>query len=927
MNQSPLAIALALAFSAMAPLAGCDKLSSMSEQEHVQRAKDFEDRGNLRSGIIELKNALQKNPNSVEARQLLGQIYLRARQGAEAEKELSRAQQLGANREALQPPIGEALLLMGEYKRVLDEIQVGDQTSPTNRARILQVRGNALLKLGKVKEGCELFQQSRAADATVPQTYWGLAQCAVADHDMAQARVWLNEADKLPSEQARTRMFIGDWEQLNHNPKGALAAYTSVLKIEPNNLEALQNRAVLNLKAGQINSALANIEQVEKIVPNTAPAYYLRALFNFQQQKYVATRDALQEVFKTAPGHLPSSLLAGATAFELGSYEQAEKYLQRYLSRYPHQAYATRILAATQVKQNHPSKALETLAPLLVPDSRDVQAMIIAGEARQSMQDSVKAAEWFARAATIDPKNASLQVQMGLNHLSAGDIPNGLSNLESAAALDPKQPEADNILALAYLEQKQYDKALSAIEAMDRKLPGNPAVQVLRGQAYAGKSDFVRARESFEKAHQLDPGFFPAVASLAQLDIRDKNFSAARQRLENVRSKDKNQLQANLALAQMDMLEKNTPAAISKLEKATLDYPSALEPRQQLVALYLESQQFQKALTVATEAWQTNPDNPIALDLLGTAQLGAGQKGNALTSATRLVEKMPHAAAAYLKLAQVNLSLNNPDAARSALNQALHLQPDFPLAQETLVNLEIQVGHTAEALRLARQMQTQHPRDDNGFLLEGRAHIAAKKPAEAAQAFTRALALDRKNTTLIQWHGAAYSRDRATTVDQPLIEWLKVRPADFAVRAYLAQHYMNTGRMREAIAQYETILQYQVNNALALNNLAALYQQQKDPRALATAEKAYKFSPKNAATQDTLGWILVDQGKAERGLSLIKAALAQQPEISTLRYHYAVALLRTGAKNEARAELMQTLKQMPTFPEAPLAKALLDSLN
>ncbi len=923
MSQSPLAIALALAFSTLAPLSGCDKMSPISEQEHVQRAKDFEDRGNLKGGIIELKNALQKNPNSVEARQLLGQIYLRAGQGAEAEKELTRAQQLGANREALQAPIGESLLLMGEYKRLLDEIQVGDQTSATNRARILQLRGNALLKLGKVKEGCELFQQSRTVNATVPQTYWGLAQCAVADHDMAQARSWLDEAIKLPSEQARTHLFIGDWEQLNDNPKAALAAYSSVLKIEPDNLEALENRVTLNLKSGQIKAAQADTEQVERLFPKTPPALYLRALLFFQQQNYPATRNALQGVLQAMPNHLPSILLAGATAFELGSYEQAESHLRRYLTRYPGQAYASRILAATQIKQNQPDKALETLIPLLSPNSRDVQALILAGEARRSMHDPARASEWFARAAAIDPKNAALHIQMGLNHISSLNFPQGLSELDAAAAMAPDRHEADNLLALAYLEQHQYDKALTAIQAMDRKLPGNPAVRVLLGQAYAGKKDYARARKSFEEALAIDPDLFPAIASLARLDVLDNKTDVARKRFERVLSKDKNHLQALLAMSQLAILDKDNQAALGWLEKAATAHPQALEPRQQLIPLYFETHDYQKALNAANEALTTNPDSLVALDLLGTAQFAAGQKENAFVSATKLVAKMPRAPAAYMKLAQVQLSLGKLDAARKTLNKALTIQPDSPPVQEALANLETQTGHSEESLRIARQMQTAQPKSATGFLLEGNIQLSTKKPAEAVQAFSQAFALDHKNTSLINLHQATYQAGNTSQADNQLMQWLKAHPADFPVRAYLAQHYMNTGRIREAIGQYETILQYAPNNVLTLNNLAALYQQQKDTRALTTAEKAYKRSPKDAVTQDTLGWILVEQGQLKRGLALLQQATVGVPTSATIRYHYAFALVRAGEPTQARTILRELLAHTPKFPESEQAKALL----
>ena len=62
-----------------------------------------------------------------------------------------------------------------------------------------------------------------------------------------------------------------------------------------------------------------------------------------------------------------------------------------------------------------------------------------------------------------------------------------------------------------------------------------------------------------------------------------------------------------------------------------------------------------------------------------------------------------------------------------------------------------------------------------------------------------------------------------------------------------------------------------------LNNLAYLLQQEKDPRALEIAERSYKLKPGTATTSDTLGWILVEQGKTNRGLELRRRLGSDDP--------------------------------------------------
>jgi putative PEP-CTERM system TPR-repeat lipoprotein len=923
MKQHTLALALALAASVA--LYGCDRVAGLTEQEHIQRAKDFEDKGQLKGSIVELKNAIQKNPDSPQARLLLGQVYLKVGMGAEAEKELDRAHKLGVSPESIKAQLGEALLLMGEYQRVLDEIQPGTQTSQANRARIFQLRADALLRLGKLQEACDLFQQSLDTDRNNPPTYWGLSQCAVAQRDMAAARQWLDRALELKDRQAKTWLLIGNWEQINKNPSGALAAYDSALKLEPNHLEALENRAVLNITQGQSEAAGRDIEQLRKLVPNSLQVNYLQALYSFHQQHYPEARDALQEVFKRTSDHMPSVLLAGTTAYALGAYQQAETHLQRFLARFPGHAYARRMMAATQIKLDKADRALETLAPLLAGDAPDIQTLTLASDAYRARNEHTRAAALMQRAALADPGNASIQTQLGLAHLNTGNTTLAITELETAAALDTGHYKADSLLAQTYLNRREYDKALAAIATLEKKLPGSAVPHNLRGLAYLGKRDAALARKSFEQALAVDPAYFPAAASLAQLDLRDRKPDAARERFERILQTDKNNLQAMMALAELAAGQKQEQKAVEWLEKAIKLHPRALPPHAALAGHHLSKKAFQKALAVAHAAVNANPDSPEALTLLGKTQQAAGDHTGAIATFHRLTQKAGQSADAFLQLALAQIGDKQLGPARASLQKALQLKADHVPSQETLIRLEMTENKPDAALQIARQMQTQQPGSPLGYDREGDLQLAQNHIPQAARAYQQALDKGAGSAGLVKWF-------RAQVIDNPLVaeqrlnDWLKQHPRDNAVRAYAAEYAMRKGRNKEAIAHYEAINQQAPDKVLLLNNLANLYQLENDRRALATAEQALRLAPGSPVVQDTLGWILVQQGQAPRGLEWLKKALAQAPRHAAIRYHHAAALAQAGNKAQARKELEKLLADTPQFSEAESAKALLKRL-
>ena len=122
-------------------------------------------------------------------------------------------------------------------------------------------------------------------------------------------------------------------------------------------------------------------------------------------------------------------------------------------------------------------------------------------------------------------------------------------------------------------------------------------------------------------------------------------------------------------------------------------------------------------------------------------------------------------------------------------------------------------------------------------------------------------------------------------------------------------------------------MQKQPDNAAILNNLALVYQQLKDTRALGTAERAYKLKPDNGAIADTLGWLLVEQGNIALGIELLQKAAAAAPDAPEIRYHLAQGWLKAGDKLKARNELERLVSANAKFPQHAEALATLKQLG
>jgi putative PEP-CTERM system TPR-repeat lipoprotein len=612
--------------------------------------------------------------------------------------------------------------------------------------------------------------------------------------------------------------------------------------------------------------------------------------------------------------------------YSLGSMPQAEQYLKKYLEHDPDNLYARKLLVSTLLKSHQTQYAIDVLSPALKDAQPDPQLFALAGEAYMQAGDFSKATDYYAKASALAPKEAELHTALGLSKLALGENDRAVTELETAANLDIKSPKADVLLVLTHLRLKEYDKALTAAKSIEKELPDDPLGYNLKGAAYLGKKDAAAARASFEKALSIQPTNFPAVVNLVQLDLQEKKPDVAKKRLENLLDKDKKSIQAMTALAGLAQLQGQTKEATTWLERASDENPDVLQPAMMLAAHYLRIGEKQKGLTLAKKLQGSNPDNPEVLAILAQAQFDNGDKPAALDTYNKLAANKPDSALVQFNIASVHMAMQNQSAASDALKKALALRPEYLDAQLALARLEIGKENYEQALAIARQIQNQRAKSLIGYALEGDVLMAQKKPALAVKAYEQAFTIKKSGSLMVMIHASLRQAGKNKEADSRIIQWLKEHPADISTRMYLAGSYLEGKEKKAAIEQYQAVLQLDPKYVPALNNLALLYQQENDPRALESAEKANQLLPDTPAILDTLGYILVEQGNTTRGLPILQKATSLAPDAADIRYHLALGFVKSGDKEKARKELEQLLATQKTFSNIDEARTLLKQL-
>lgn len=899
-------------------LFGCGKAPSAAE--YMQQAKALHANRDHQSAIVLLKNALSTAPDDSNVRLLLGTLYNETGEYTFAEVELRRAQLAHADPFAVAAGLARSWLGRGEYKKLLDELELLQKQHPELTPEILTLQGDARVGAGR-QDAKSSYSAALKKDPNFIPAQLGLARIVSGEGRIEEALHAVNAMLEQAPQSTDVWLFKGDLQRSRLALEDAEKSYRRALDSRPNDVQSRLRLVDLYIGTNKLDAARTEIAEVRKSEPQNLMAVYQQASLYLTEKKYTEARDAIQQVRKLAPDHLPSLRLAGAAAYFTGSSAQAERDLSTYLGHFPNDVPARKLLAANSLRTGQPDKALELMNPLLAAGN-DAQVFAIAGEAALRTNQFAQAAEYLKKSAALAPQDARVRTQLGISRLATGDAGSGMADLASASALSSDLTRADLILALALLERKEYDKALSVIAALEKKKPANAVVFNLRAHALLAQGNAVQARKSLEKALELQPDYFLAANNLAALDVGDQKFEAARRRLLAFLEKNPTSVSAMLSLADIADLARDDKDRLEWLEKAAAVSPATLRPHLLLTRHYLQREDFRAAMATARRAQLANPQSAEALSLLAKTQLAAGEKADAVASYYSLVKLTPHAAAAHYGLASALAESRNIAAAQASLAKALELQPGYLDAEVAMATLEANAGRYAEALKLAQRIRSRSPKSPVGAALEGDVRMSQKDFAGAARAYDAALEVSKSSVLFINAYGALVRAGKTKEADAKAVDWLNSYPADNASRMYLADAAMAAGKNQVAIGHYQTVIERDPANAIAFNNLAWLYQQENDPRALPAAEQALKLRPGDAKILDTLGWILVQQGDTARGIDLMQRALAVAPKSTTLRYHLAVGYAKSGDKPKARAMLDALIAAEEAFPQRKDAVAL-----
>ncbi len=763
----------------------------------------------------------------------------------------------------------------------------------------------------------------------------GMVRVALARADLETAQGFATEALELAPGSAEAWFLSGELARVQAEFGDALSAYSRALELNPGHMRARNSRASVLLELERPDEALVDLDFILARVPQDAQAAYLKAMAEARAGDRAAARLAIEQASQSLmqlstermQREPASVLLAGVVAQSAGSLDQARQYLKRYVKMRPRHVGSRKLLGRVQLDLGLGGEAVETLYPALKLAPDDPELLALTGSALLMQHDFREAAGMFERAIELLPEDAGTREQLAVGQLGTGQNELALASLEKIVAENPSQHRAAVLLTMLYSRTGRAEEAMATANQLLERWPREPTYLNLRGSLYMSAGDFASARADFETAEDIASHYVPAQLNLAKISVMEGDLDAAVERYQRVLDVNPRETIALRSLARVAVARGDINKAIAYTEEVRAIGSGNVGVSVDLVALYLEAGEYQTARDLGLRLVADYPESSEAIEVLALVEMAMENTSSAREVLRRVARFNNLPIPRLLRIAQLQLSIEDYRGAERTLEKAREQDPESTSAITSLVRLDLLLGREERALQRAQEVMDARPGDTLGWTLTGDVLVAMEQYLRALGYYQTAQSLVPDSLVMVKeanaWRDAGFPAVATWSLEQ----WMREYPQDLLVYRSLAAAYLRDGSLEQALSAHEALLESFPSDVGVLNNLAWIYNERGDARALELAQQAYSLSPEDPVVLDTLGWVLVKRGDSRRAITFLRQAQSRAAKDPQIRYHLAVALSELGRDSEARNLLQALLADGAPFPDRAAAQALMGELG
>lgn len=467
-----------------------------SEYLNASLAELYAKTGRIRDAVLEAQDIIKRDPKNVEARRLLGRIYLRSlgdmQSGKQSQNILKLAIEQYESIVQLVPDSVEDHLVLGR-----------------------------LYRLGEDRVNAE--KQFRIATQLQPNSEEAVTTLAILYTDEGDYDRALKVLEAIPDKERTSKIYsaLGFTYEQKKDYKKAIDAYSKAVQQDGDNLDALRGLAQNLLNDGQTAAALEKYKMIVDADPQDAQTYMRIAEIYRKDGKFNEALDMLKKAQAVVPDSLELPYNLAVIYQGLGRYDDAISTLQDLVQRNQrsgdlyspgernNMSIFLERLGTIYREDRKPQQAVETFRKMTAlgddATSRAYQQIIDTYRENRQWKEATDAAE---EAAQKLPNDRGLKMVLGSQLADMGQADKGIAEIKSLLKGTPDDRDVYLTLAQTYSRLRRFKEAEESIDKAQQvatKQEDKDYVNFIAGSIYEHEKKYEKAEETFRQVIANDP--------------------------------------------------------------------------------------------------------------------------------------------------------------------------------------------------------------------------------------------------------------------------------------------------------------------------------------------------------------------------------------------------------------------------------------
>lgn len=732
-------------------------------------------------------------------------------------------------------------------------------------------RGNQLFASGKYADATLNYRNAIKKDPVSGEAYYRLGLALLRQGNAADAYQSLTHAVALNPKNNPAKVELANLSLAGYvrDPKHPAALYNQAQTLADqltapggDRAEGLRVKGAIALIDNHPGAAVDLFRQALGLAPNSADAAVGLAQALFRDNQPEEGERTAREAVERHPQLASAYEILYSYYGAQQSWDKAEDLLKLWVAKNPKDSGPLLRLAAFYYTRRKPEDAEQILRSMLDRRSDFPQADLQVGDFHALARKPEQALEDYRRGESRDRQRQEIYQERAASMLySLGRRDEAFKAADAMIAKNPKNLFARS-LKVRLLDQMGGAKNIAAASAL---------------------ADDLAKQEPANASAQMLAG----QASLAK-GSPDAAFSYFQQAAKA----DPRASGPLLALARMELLRKNYPGVLQRANAALAIRPNDATARLFRVIGLTGTHSYVQAKEEAEQLASDTKDARQVEMQLGVIALGQGHYSQAEEYFRKLYKASSTDLEPLTGLVNTYEAEHQPDRALQLMEAEAQKAPDSPEKAALLVATAEAAGKADLALAELNKQAARYPKSADVQLRIAQLQLRHGHLEESLEALRRAQ---------------------------------QIAPEAKGLDATIGNVLDQMGNKPEAIASYRKALAKTPDDPLLLNNLAFLLAETggnlTEAQRMITA--AIRKKPEVPQLRDTLAWVQIKQHNYAMPLQSLTALTTRYPDNPTYHYHYAVALIDSGHRSEAKLQAETALSKKPPAEMATALRNLL----